>query len=114
VNLEGKPQKTLKGISGPVQARSIRKFFSTILNDNQKLLSFSYLLEHLKIGSNAHPDKKGSLINDLFINKTNKTIFSLYPLKSTVEDFYRTNNLLKHSPTMAECSNEVRKNSTNF
>ena len=114
VNLEGKPQKTLKGISGPVQARSIRKFFSTILNDNQKLLSFSYLLEHLKIGSNAHSDKKGSLINDLFINKTNKTIFSLYPLKSTVEDFYRTNNLLKHSPTMAECSNEVRKNSTNF
>ena len=114
VNLEGKPQKTLKGINGPVQARSIRKFFSTILNSNQRLLSFSYLLEYLKTGSSVHSDKKGRLISDLFINKANKTVFSLYPLKSTVEDFYRTNNLLKHSPTMAECSNEVRRNSTNF
>ena len=114
VNLEGKPQKTLKGINGPVMARSIRKFVSTLLNKNNSSLSFSYFIEYLKTGNKPQSEVKGKVFNSLFLNNTYKTAYSLYPLKASFEDFYRTSNILKNSPVMTECSNEVRKNSTNF
>ena len=114
VNLEGKPQKTLKAINGPTKARSIRKFFSTLLDANKISTTFSVFLEYLSKGNKSNADSKGQLFDCNYTNNNVKTLYSSYPLKSVVEDFYRTNNLLKNSPVMLECSNEVRKNSTNF
>jgi hypothetical protein len=39
---------------------------------------------------------------------------SYYPLKSSLEDFYRSTNLSKNSNTMAKCSQEQRKTINNF
>jgi hypothetical protein len=39
---------------------------------------------------------------------------SLYPIKSSLEDFYRSNNLSKNSITMAQCSQAVREKFNNF
>jgi NADH-quinone oxidoreductase chain G len=39
---------------------------------------------------------------------------SKYPFKSSVDDFYITNNFLRNSPTMLECSRESRKLFDNF
>jgi len=111
INLEGTPQKTLKGISGPTMAKSIRKLLSHILDcttkKNKALNFISELLSNSnRINLNPLPTT--------FFKDLSKTSFSLYPIKATVEDFYRTNNLLKNSIVMAQCSQEVRKNSSNF
>ena len=39
---------------------------------------------------------------------------SKYPFKSCINDFYITNNFLRNSPTMLECSRESRKLFDNF
>lgn len=112
INLEGKPQKTLKGINGPKMARSIRKLFSTLLETKVSSKIYSHLREILNTGKST--TNLGSLFTLANLNVSITTAYSNYPFKATVEDFYRTNNLLKNSPVMAECSNEVRKISTNF
>lgn len=111
INLEGTPQKTLKGINGPTMAKSIRKLLSHLLDcttkKNKALNFISEFLNHSnRINLNFLPTT--------FFNDLSKTSFSLYPIKATVEDFYRTNNLLKNSIVMAQCSQEVRKNNSNF
>ena len=110
LNLEEKAQKTLKGISGPSQAKSIRKFFANLFGKKTASKSFSFLNEKI---SNSTITVKNSVARDLN-SLENFTEFSKHPFKSNIEDFYRTNNFLKNSPLMAECSQEVRKNSTNF
>ena len=110
LNLEEKAQKTLKGISGPSQAKSIRKFFANLFGKKTASKSFSFLNEKI---SNSTITVKNSVARDLN-SLEHFTEFSKHPFKSNIEDFYRTNNFLKNSPLMAECSQEVRKNSTNF
>jgi len=112
INLEGKIQKTLKAINGPTGGRSIRKFISLLLQNDNNVSPFSYLSEILKNSSYKNVKSSTYYIN----NKKDKlkSLYSVYPIKSTIEDFYRTNNFLKNSPTMWNCSNKVRKNSTNF
>ena len=43
-----------------------------------------------------------------------QNIFETYPLKSSLEDFYRSNKFTKNSLTMAQCSQENRKEFNNF
>ena len=43
-----------------------------------------------------------------------KASIEFYPLKSSLEDFYRSNKFTKNSLTMAQCSQENRKESNNF
>jgi hypothetical protein len=113
VNLEGKPQKTLKGINGPYLSKSIKKFFSNILAEKQISSNYlTFLKEYLYDLKNFK--SKSTFGKLVYSNLTIKTRFSSYPLKGTTEDFYRSNNFLKHSPVMAQCSQEIRKVSTNF
>jgi len=48
-------------------------------------------------------------LNKIDLDKQNKGKYSLYPLKYSVSDFYRTNGFSKNSITMAKCSQEKRK-----
>jgi hypothetical protein len=41
-------------------------------------------------------------------------LVSEYPIKSTIEDFYRSTNMSKNSITMAKCSQEQVKTINNF
>ena len=57
-------------------------------------------------------------LNDLkflFFNKeTNNTIVNLHPFKRILDDHYRSNNLLRHSISMAKSSQQNRKKNFNF
>ena len=53
-----------------------------------------------------------NLLESNFIGE--KSIISNYPLKSSLEDFYRSNSFTKNSITMAQCSQEKRKDANNF
>ena len=53
-----------------------------------------------------------NLLESNFISK--KSIISNYPLKSSLEDFYRSNSFTKNSMVMAQCSQEKRRDANNF
>ena len=50
---------------------------------------------------------KYDLLNSKYLNNTNFLIN--YPLKSSLEDFYRSNKFTKNSKVMSQCSQQVRK-----
>ena len=118
VNLEERAQKTLKTLTSVQDSRSIKRIlFSMYPNVKQKALKaldFLYEIvnqpELFKTVSNK--------FNRLNINGTNPlpsiNFVSNYPLKSSIEDFYRSNNLSKNSVTMAKCSQEQVKTINNF
>lgn len=47
-------------------------------------------------------------------DKSNNSLVSFYPFKSTVENFYSTNGFTKNSLTMMNCKKEAIKKQTNF
>ena len=122
LNLEQRPQKTLKSISGIQDSRSIKTILMSLypeingnfMNKNIKFLSFlNEMVEH----SNLFKSLKNKFSSyDLF--ETNflfsSSFISFYPFKATIEDFFSSNNLSKNSITMAKCSQEHRKNTNNF
>jgi len=122
LNLEQRPQKTLKSISGIQDSRSIKTILMSLypeingnfMNKNIKFLSFlNEMVEH----SNLFKSLKNKFSSyDLF--ETNflfsSSFISFYPFKATIEDFFSSNNLSKNSITMAKCSQEHRKNNNNF
>ena len=115
LNLEQRPQFCLKVLNGIGNTRS----FVTLIN--------------FFIDKNIHNDFI-SYINEIKVSplKFNKTIFfsvkfltdtlcfnirnviSLFPIKSSFEDFYRSNKYTKKSLIMSKCSQEIRKSATNF
>jgi len=122
LNLEQRPQKTLKSISGIEDSRSITTILMSLypeingnfMNKNIKFLSFlNEMVEH----SNLFKSLKNKFSSyDIF--ETNflfsSSFISFYPFKATIEDFFSSNNLSKNSITMAKCSQEHRKNNNNF
>ena len=109
LNLEGRPQKTLKGISGPINSRGLKKifnFFTKTPFKNTKILNH---LEELMSVFGLDTSKF------LFFHKERtNTLVKLYPFKRVIDDHYRSNNLLKHSISMAKSSQESRKKIYNF
>ena len=54
----------------------------------------------------------GFLILESNLNKlyySSKISFNYLPVKSLVEDFYRSNLMLKHSLIMIQCSRQIRR-----
>lgn len=118
VNLEERAQKTLKTLTSVQDSRSIKKIlfsmYPNVKEKTLKALDFLYEIvnqpELFKTVSN-----KFNRLNMIGINPLTSTNFvSNYPLKSSFEDFYRSNNLSKNSVTMAKCSQEQVKTINNF
>jgi len=122
VNLEQRSQKTLKTLPGIGDSRDVKKILTAIypeikrekIDKNSKFLNF---FEELAL----NPNKFQSLHNkysdkDLFTSNYSieKNLVESYPLKSSLEDFYRSNKFTKNSLTMAQCSQENRKEFNNF
>jgi NADH-quinone oxidoreductase chain G len=122
VNLEQRSQKTLKTLPGIGDSRDVKKILTAIypeikrekIDKNSKFLNF---FEELAL----NPNKFQSLHNkysdkDLFTSNYSieKNLVESYPLKSSLEDFYRSNKFTKNSLTMAQCSQENRKEFDNF
>ena len=122
LNLEQRPQKTLKSISGIQDSRPIKTILMSLypeisgnsMSKNLKYLSFlNEIVEHSNLFKSLK--NKFSSYNILETNfLISSNFISLYPLKATIEDFFSSNNLSKNSITMAKCSQEHKKNNNNF
>jgi len=116
LNLEQRPQKTMKTVSNISNSRSLSDTFNLVLMDAKALTYQSYLLEILRDSFLYSNLKKKftnhEILTGKFCNKIN--LVSTYPLKSNNEDFYLTTKVGKNSLIMNECSQDTRKSFTNF
>ena len=122
VNLEQRAQKTLKTLPGIGDSRDVKKILLSLypeiekdtLTKNSKFLNF---FEELSLNPNKFQSLNNKYSNnDIFNCKYSKvkSLIGSYPLKSSLEDFYRSNKFTKNSLTMAQCSQENRKDFNNF
>jgi NADH-quinone oxidoreductase subunit G len=116
VNLEGRPQKTMRLGSKTGFLRSVKSIFTAIKNDaieTQK--SFLNYVKEI-----TEDSKQFSLLKNNFVGFNNApsinlvSKINLYPSKSSIEDFYTKDLLCKKSLTMLARSQEIRKSLTNF
>jgi len=122
LNLEQRPQKTLKSLSGINDGRGIKTILLSIFAElnidfitlNSKFATF---LEEIITQPNlfkqlSNKFVRTNMFDTRYLSKSN--FVNLYPIKSTLEDFYRSNNLSKNSITMAQCSQALREKFNNF
>jgi NADH-quinone oxidoreductase subunit G len=117
MNLEQRPQKTLKTLSGVGDSRETSKILKAIYPEvNTTLNSFNFISELVSKPEQFKKINKSFTKNNLLEVYSMKSINYLnsYPLKASLRDFYRFNKSTKNSLTMAKCSQETRKNSNNF
>ena len=119
LNLEGRPQKTFK-TSAKVNhwsgVRSTNLIFRGIKSDYVQSNFLSYIFEIVKT------PKFFSSMEHTFSNLRSRLLYvanlhanvSFYPMKSSIEDFYTKGLFCKKSPTMLKCSQNTRKQATNF
>jgi len=116
VNLEGRPQKTLKTLSGGNDIRNIKSIISTLYPKIKNKNDFNFLEEIIE-----QPNKFKTIKNIL----STKNVFNIeylkrlnyvhkYPLKSILENFYNSNRSTKNSLIMTKCSQLINKNFNNF
>jgi len=122
INLEQRPQKTLKTLPGIGDSRDTKKILLSMYPeiDKEKMKNNSNFLNFFNELA-LNPNKFQSLNNkysdeSIFDGKyaIGKNLVETYPLKSSLEDFYRSNKFTKNSLTMAQCSQENRKEFNNF
>ena len=122
INLEQRSQKTLKTLPGIGDSRDVKKILislypeiekSQIIKNSKFSVFFDEIINNPKLfQSLSNKYSKENLFDSKFISQ--RSLVSNYPLKSSLEDFYRSNSFTKNSPTMAQCSQENRKESNNF
>ena len=115
LNLEQRPQKTLKIFSTFSKAKSFKQFIEILTFQRSQNLP-KFLIELIK-DKNKFKTMSLKLTNLYKLNF--KTIISLNKIKiqsltKTLEDFYLTNNSTKNSLTMLKLSNEYKLYKTNF
>jgi NADH-quinone oxidoreductase chain G len=115
LNLENRPQKSLKTLSDIGNSRSIKNLLK-LLMDKKSSKYHHFLIDIILDPINF--DKFNSyFLNSLKfidINFNNKNFLNFYPLKSSIEDFYLSNKLSKNSLTMIKCSQDNRLTNNNF
>jgi hypothetical protein len=112
----------LKSLSGANDGRGIKTILLSIFPDlsvdfvNLKSKFANFLEEIVSQPSLFRQlSNKLSRVNMFETKFASKLDFvSIYPIKSSLEDFYRSNNLSKNSITMAQCSQAVREKFNNF
>ena len=118
INLEQRPQKALKTLGNVEDARSTKSILLSMYPSvSEKKLSFLNFLNEIVLNpklfksiQNKFSSLRGGATN--YLSSIN--LVSEYPIKSTIEDFYRSTNMSKNSITMAKCSQEQRKTINNF
>jgi hypothetical protein len=86
---------------------------SQVEKNSKTSLFFDEIINNPKLfQSLSNKYSKAGLFNSKFINRS--SLISDYPLKASLEDFYRSNSFTKNSPTMAQCSQESRNEFNNF
>lgn len=113
INLENRPQKTLKTLPKIGEMRYVGDIFNALKIEYEKSKFLIYIHEMVE------NSKLFSSINNLILKETlykSESIgnLSFYPFKASMEDFYTKGKFTKNSTVMLQCSQEVRKSSNNF
>ena len=122
INLEERSQKTLKSLPGIGDSRDVKKILVSLypeIKKSQVSLNsncyefFNEIINNPKVFKNlSNKFSNENLFESKYVDQ--KNLVSKYPLKSSLEDFYRSNVFTKNSLTMAQCSQENRKGFNNF
>ena len=122
INLEERSQKTLKSLPGIGDSRDVKKILVSLypeIKKSQVSLNstcyefFDEIINNPKVFKNlSNKFSNENLFESKYVDQ--KNLVSKYPLKSSLEDFYRSNVFTKNSLTMAQCSQENRKGFNNF
>jgi NADH dehydrogenase/NADH:ubiquinone oxidoreductase subunit G len=114
VNFEQRAQKTLKTLPGVGESRDLKFIMKAVYSkkiDLKKNESFEFLEEIVNNPKIFKTIKnifsKYDLLNSKYL--TDKNFLVNYPLKSSLEDFYRSNKFTKNSKVMSQCSQQLRK-----
>jgi NADH dehydrogenase/NADH:ubiquinone oxidoreductase subunit G len=119
LNLENRSKKTENLLLSPFDARSLQQIITSLFKKNiiiKKNLFFDHILESAN-NSELFEFNHSLLGKDFMLNDISSVEIELitnYPLKSQIEDFYRSNKNTKNSLVMISCSREKRKNIFNF
>ena len=119
VNLEGRPQKTLKTLTSVNDARNIKNIINTIYTRARSTVNekkFGFLNEIIEQPSKFKSVTTTFSNKSIFKTKNLKAINYIckYPFKSSFENFYQTNIYTKNSLTMSKCSQLIKKTFDNF
>ena len=112
LNLENRPQKSLRTLSGVGDMRSPSSIFNCIKEEYNFSNFLGYVYELVEKTKNF-TNLKNVLLRGSLFNPNQISNVSLYPAKS-MEDFYTKGKFSKNSSVMSQCSQEIRKSSTNF
>jgi len=119
LNFEQRAQKTLKTLPGVGESRETKKIIKALYSEkvgfkgDASFNIFKELTENPeKFKTLKNIFSKLDLLNSNFLK--HKNTFVNYPLKSSLEDFHRSNKFTKNSKVMSQCSQESRKNYRNF
>jgi NADH-quinone oxidoreductase subunit G len=116
LNLEERPQKTNRTFSTFFNAQSVKDIFKAIFNFNDKYIVeknnyLKFLLEIIQTPQKF--ELKNKILTPKIFNKE-LIVVQTYPIKSRMEDFYLSNKFTKNSLVMSQCSQGIRKSTTNF
>jgi len=113
LNLENRPQKTLKTLPKIGEMRYVGDIFNAFKIEYKSSSFLNYIHEIVE------KYKLFSSINNIIMKETAYKSeglgnLSFYPSKASVEDFYIKGKFAKKSNVMLQCSQEVRKSLNNF
>jgi NADH-quinone oxidoreductase chain G len=116
LNNDGFAQSTLSSLSSFPNSRSISSIFSSIFNTNKDNPKYSlHLVEQSKV-KNYSKSSIGFFYKSNLLKNINLgySLISTYPIKVSLKNFYLTNNFTRNSKNMLNCSEEYKKNVSNF
>jgi NADH-quinone oxidoreductase subunit G len=117
LNLEERPQKTLKSFSGIHNSRSLDSLLKLLISSKTFDQSSNFLnfIKEIILTPNLFEKVKNMYSYNLSFKTTcSKNFVNTELLKPLYFDFYRTNKASKISLIMSKCSQEMRKANTNF
>jgi len=117
VNLEQRPQKTLKSLTAIGDSRSIKQIFLSLYPkvDNSLFTASSNFFNFTKEIVN-NPSLFENINKKFAFSRieSQKSYISKYPLKSVLEDIYQNGKSVQSSTVMAKCSYQLREHFNNF
>lgn len=109
INAEGQKQKTFTILPQLENVLSVNKILNLFFGRKFDLVQINRIITNLSENYSNLKNNKFKIFSNL-----NSNLITNYPIKSNLEDFYLNTKFTKASSIMGQCSQVLRKNSTNF
>lgn len=114
LNFENRPQTTSKVTSSSAGVQKLTSSLAALFNINKSVVSAFNFINELKGNADLYDSLHSNFVGGLDLSLSSSTQFSSYPVKGLIKDFYLTNQFLKNSAVLNECSFAYQKSSNNF